>query len=114
MNCAAAARHCRAEGVEWLLCNLDLDEAVCFSSARAEDHFGAVPKSVSQVVYINHEAVASSEANGATWFEDVGYFKLSPILKLPFMCRRFPASDEEPQLLDHPEGVGPRCTSSTR
>lgn len=111
LNCAAAARHCRAEGVEWLLCNLDLDEAVCFSSARAEDHFGAVPKSVSQVVYINHEAVASSEANGATWFEDVGYFKLSPILKLPFMCRRFPASDEEPQLLDHPEGVGQKTLS---
>ena len=94
--------------MDWLFCNLDLDEAVCFSSASVQDHFSAVPAQVSQIVYINHEAiVAEAEPSSQeTWFEQIEHFKVSPVLKLPFIGRRFPSHDEEPQILDHPEGIG--------
>ena len=112
LNSATAAEYCRDGSAEWLLCNLDLDEAVCFSSG-AEEHFGAVSGDISQIVYINHEAnVADTDrSNGATWFDHIKHFKISPVVKLPFMCRRFPAHDEEPQVLDHPEGIGEKTLS---
>ncbi|CAK9011470.1 unnamed protein product [Durusdinium trenchii] len=112
LNCATATEYCRASGcAEWLLCNLDLDEAVCFSSpggsSGVAEHFSAVGD-ISQIVYINHEAIVAEadKSGGATWFEHIQHFKISPVLKLPFMCRRFPNHDEEPQVLDHPEGTG--------
>ena len=108
LNCATAQSYCHAQGVDWLLCNLDLDEAVCFAQFGVLEHFSAVPEEVSQIVYINHEAIVSDAEShhGTTWFDQIEHFKISPVLKLPFIGRRFPEHDEEPQILDHPEGIG--------
>lgn len=107
LNCATAQSIACRSGVDWLLCNLDLDEAVCFSAGGVAQHFHAVPAEVSQIVYINHEAIVADAETGSqtTWFDQIEHFKISPVLKLPFIGRRFP-SDEEPQILDHPEGIG--------
>ena len=107
LNCATAQSIACRSGVDWLLCNLDLDEAVCFSAGGVAQHFHAVPAEVSQIVYINHEAIVADAESGSqtTWFDQIEHFKISPVLKLPFIGRRFP-SDEEPQILDHPEGIG--------
>ncbi|CAJ1331017.1 unnamed protein product [Effrenium voratum] len=103
LNTATAARLCG--DVPWLLCNLDLDEAMFFTGGGVAQHFGDVPANTSQIVYINHEAIVP-ENPGRTWFEQMGHFKLSPITKLPFISRKFPAIDEEPQILEHPDGTG--------
>ncbi|CAE7311642.1 ANK1, partial [Symbiodinium necroappetens] len=105
LNCSSALRFCRScqEPAQWLL-SADLDEAVVLDGDVAS-HFGSIPGNVGQVVYTNHEAVTGADA-GSTWFTQVQQFKISPLTKLPFMARRFPDHDEEPQILDHPEGIG--------
>ena len=67
-----------------------------------------MPAEVSQIVYINHEAIVADAETGSqtTWFDQIEHFKISPVLKLPFLGRKFPSHDEEPQILDHPEGIG--------
>ncbi|CAE8593490.1 unnamed protein product [Polarella glacialis] len=109
LNCASARSRCQAahRQVDWLLCNLDLDEAMFFFGPDAQSHFGAAPEDAWQIVYLNHEAVtAEGEPHGDTWFGQNNLFKVSPLLKAPFISERFPQGDSEPQLLRPPDGSG--------
>eukprot|EP00930_Biecheleria_cincta_P046263 TRINITY_DN31901_c0_g2_i1.p1 TRINITY_DN31901_c0_g2~~TRINITY_DN31901_c0_g2_i1.p1 ORF type:complete len:895 (-),score=141.13 TRINITY_DN31901_c0_g2_i1:693-3221(-) len=107
LNSAAALRRCqtRHPEVQWLFCNLDLDEAFMTEDISVPELFGAVPSNAWQLVYVNHEAVVS-EGQGCSWFQQIDLFKVSPLCKLPFMSKRFPIHDEEPQVLEHPDGLG--------
>eukprot|EP00933_Yihiella_yeosuensis_P022554 TRINITY_DN17760_c1_g1_i1.p1 TRINITY_DN17760_c1_g1~~TRINITY_DN17760_c1_g1_i1.p1 ORF type:complete len:766 (-),score=160.44 TRINITY_DN17760_c1_g1_i1:205-2388(-) len=109
LNCNSALQRCaRHGGIDWLFCNLDIDEAFYFGSeddGSVQKHFGAVAEDVWQILYMNHEAVVP-QTPARTWFEQVELFKLSPLTKLPFISGRFPECDEEPQILEHPDGLG--------
>eukprot|EP00931_Biecheleriopsis_adriatica_P030751 TRINITY_DN18090_c0_g1_i2.p1 TRINITY_DN18090_c0_g1~~TRINITY_DN18090_c0_g1_i2.p1 ORF type:complete len:570 (+),score=101.38 TRINITY_DN18090_c0_g1_i2:132-1841(+) len=107
LNSATALRRCQADHpeVEWLSCHLDLDEAFCLFGEDVASHFGAVPSDAWQVVYLNHEAV-TVEGAGKTWFEQIDLFKVNPLMKVPFISKRFPAVDTDAQLLRHPDGLG--------
>jgi len=75
-RCIALAR---AQRIDWLICNLDVDEAfVC--SGRAGECFGSVPDSLSEVQILNHEAVPETAEDAADYFRSCTLFKRCPYL----------------------------------
>eukprot|EP00928_Gymnodinium_smaydae_P032439 TRINITY_DN23493_c0_g1_i1.p1 TRINITY_DN23493_c0_g1~~TRINITY_DN23493_c0_g1_i1.p1 ORF type:complete len:891 (+),score=82.89 TRINITY_DN23493_c0_g1_i1:155-2674(+) len=108
LNCATALRLCRdSRNVEWLFSNMDIDELIHIPGGDAACFFGAARTSMWQIVLLNNEAIG---AGCEDWelFQTEGLVKVSPLTKLPFVSRCFPSSDEEPQVLEHPDGSGAR------
>eukprot|EP00747_Dinoflagellata_sp_TGD_P104555 gnl/TRDRNA2_/TRDRNA2_169273_c1_seq2.p1 gnl/TRDRNA2_/TRDRNA2_169273_c1~~gnl/TRDRNA2_/TRDRNA2_169273_c1_seq2.p1 ORF type:complete len:710 (-),score=120.65 gnl/TRDRNA2_/TRDRNA2_169273_c1_seq2:151-2280(-) len=96
LNSVRALSMAELLGMDWLLCNLDADEAfvICpegedanqFHPLRVSELLAAVPQDFWQVVFSNHEAVPPSAELRSSWkpgtdfFYQCTFFKRNPML----------------------------------
>jgi len=80
---------------DWLLCNLDADEALMCMQSIGE-LFAAVPTDVWQLQIVNHEAVLETSEPTVNFFHECTLFKRNPLLLMESKGR----SDEQKRCMD--------------